>query len=205
MEGCSDDAGFGTRPGEEAGKPFSPSSRLRMPSRSLLCRNHTHSTAAVTQKAQQCRQPASSSTSSLPLSLPLILGTTFRSRRVSLLSRPLRGTLCRGSLHLCDDTQVLFLQVSELCPNQPPSRRWSLPLTLDHSIGWTNLWRLAVVRSGSYHLRMRQLHKKHGPVVRIGPNTLSLDYPDLIKTVYGTDGKWPKAGSTPTGDKQPAR
>jgi hypothetical protein len=48
------------------------------------------------------------------------------------------------------------------------------------------------VRAGDYHLKIKELHEKHGPVVRIGPNTLDLDFPQLIKTVYGTDGKWRK-------------
>ncbi|KAK3353366.1 cytochrome P450 [Lasiosphaeria hispida] len=58
--------------------------------------------------------------------------------------------------------------------------------------GYTNLWRLAQVKSGDYHLVIKKLHEKYGPVVRIGPNTLDLDYPELIKTIYGTDGKWHK-------------
>ncbi|KAI0174798.1 cytochrome P450 [Pestalotiopsis sp. NC0098] len=57
---------------------------------------------------------------------------------------------------------------------------------------WTNLWRFFLVRTGDYHLRMQELHDKYGPVVRIGPNLLDLDYPELIKTLYGTDGKWRK-------------
>lgn len=48
------------------------------------------------------------------------------------------------------------------------------------------------MRTGDYHLRMQELHDKYGPVVRIGPNLLDLDYPELIKTLYGTDGKWRK-------------
>ncbi|KAK3294499.1 cytochrome P450 [Chaetomium fimeti] len=58
--------------------------------------------------------------------------------------------------------------------------------------GFTNLWRVAQVQSGSYHLRMKKLHEQYGPVVRIGPNLLDLDYPELIKTIYTTDGKWRK-------------
>ncbi|KAL6354051.1 hypothetical protein LRP88_12603 [Fusarium phalaenopsidis] len=58
--------------------------------------------------------------------------------------------------------------------------------------GWTNLWRLSVVRKGSYHIKIKELHNKYGPVVRIGPNTLDFDFPELIKTLYGTDGKWKK-------------
>jgi hypothetical protein len=48
------------------------------------------------------------------------------------------------------------------------------------------------VRQGSYHIKIKELHEKYGPVVRIGPNTLDLDIPELAKTIYGTDGKWKK-------------
>ncbi|KAK7942479.1 Cytochrome P450 monooxygenase vrtE [Apiospora aurea] len=58
--------------------------------------------------------------------------------------------------------------------------------------GWTNWWRFFLVRTGSYHIGIKRLHDKHGPVVRIGPNTLDIDYPELIKKFYGTDGKWEK-------------
>ncbi|PFH60897.1 hypothetical protein XA68_10142 [Ophiocordyceps unilateralis] len=58
--------------------------------------------------------------------------------------------------------------------------------------GWTNLWRLALVCSNNYTTHIKQLHERHGAVVRIGPNTLDVDAPELIKTLYGTDGKWAK-------------
>ncbi|KAK0744864.1 cytochrome P450 [Apiosordaria backusii] len=58
--------------------------------------------------------------------------------------------------------------------------------------GYTNLWRLYQVRTGKYHLAIQKLHEKYGPVVRIGPNLLDLDYPELSKVIYGTDGKWRK-------------
>lgn len=48
---------------------------------------------------------------------------------------------------------------------------------------------------GSYHIKIKELHEKYGPVVRIGPNTLDFDIPELIKTIYGTDGKWRKVRS----------
>ncbi|KAL2020441.1 hypothetical protein VTK56DRAFT_8407 [Thermocarpiscus australiensis] len=63
-------------------------------------------------------------------------------------------------------------------------------------LGYTNLWRLAQVRSGRYHETVKKLHDRYGPVVRIGPNLLDLDYPKLIPTIYGTDGKWRKGGGT---------
>ncbi|KAK4671880.1 hypothetical protein QC764_609560 [Podospora pseudoanserina] len=58
--------------------------------------------------------------------------------------------------------------------------------------GYTNLWRLYHVRTGKYELTMKRLHDRYGPVVRIGPNLLDLDYPELSKVLYGTDGKWRK-------------
>jgi hypothetical protein len=45
------------------------------------------------------------------------------------------------------------------------------------------------------HIQTKKLHEKYGPVVRVGPNHLDLDLPELIKTVYGTDGKWKKVMS----------
>jgi hypothetical protein len=53
------------------------------------------------------------------------------------------------------------------------------------------------VYSGNYQDRIKKLHEQYGPIVRIGPNLLDLDYPELIKTIYSTDGKWLKVG-TPT-------
>lgn len=58
--------------------------------------------------------------------------------------------------------------------------------------GWTNLWRLYQAYSAQYAPRMKKLHEKYGPVVRLGPNLLDIDYPELSKVVYGTDGKWRK-------------
>jgi hypothetical protein len=47
-------------------------------------------------------------------------------------------------------------------------------------------------------LTIKKLHEKYGPVVRIGPNLLDLDYPELIKILYGTDCKWRKVGTGQT-------
>ncbi|KAJ5505162.1 hypothetical protein N7463_008036 [Penicillium fimorum] len=61
-----------------------------------------------------------------------------------------------------------------------PLRRFPGPFLA----GWTNLWRILHVRQGNYHIIIHELHKKYGPVVRIGPNVLDLDIPELIKTIY---------------------
>ncbi|RYC62526.1 hypothetical protein CHU98_g3685 [Xylaria longipes] len=56
----------------------------------------------------------------------------------------------------------------------------------------TNWWRFGKVRTGRYHLHMRELHDRYGPIVRIGPNLLDIDMPEVIKTVYGSDTNWRK-------------
>ncbi|KAJ5112136.1 cytochrome protein [Penicillium argentinense] len=58
--------------------------------------------------------------------------------------------------------------------------------------GWTNLWRMFHVRQGRYHLVIHELHKKYGPVVRIAPNVLDLDIPELTKTIYNTKAEYLK-------------
>ncbi|KAK3318887.1 cytochrome P450 [Apodospora peruviana] len=70
-----------------------------------------------------------------------------------------------------------------------PLRRYPGPFLA----GWTNLWRFVLMLKGEeYHLTVKKLHEKYGPVVRTGPNLLDIDYPELAKVIYGTDGKWSK-------------
>ncbi|KAI1073405.1 cytochrome P450 [Whalleya microplaca] len=69
-----------------------------------------------------------------------------------------------------------------------PLRRYPGPFLAK----WTNWWRFALVRTGSYHLHIKNLHEQYGPVVRIGPNLLDLDIPELVKVLYASDANWPK-------------
>jgi hypothetical protein len=39
---------------------------------------------------------------------------------------------------------------------------------------------------------VQELHKKYGPVVRIAPNVLDLDIPELIRTIYNTKADYLK-------------
>jgi cytochrome P450 len=50
---------------------------------------------------------------------------------------------------------------------------------------FTNLWRLLVVWRRDSHDTYLELHKKHGDLVRIGPNCVSISRPDMIQTIYG--------------------
>lgn len=69
------------------------------------------------------------------------------------------------------------------------------PLTIT-AAAWTNLWRMYYAYDGSMHTITRKMHEKYGPVVRMGPNYLDLDYAacaGLIKTCFDTKGVWKKA------------
>lgn len=47
------------------------------------------------------------------------------------------------------------------------------------------------------HFVNLQAHRKYGPVVRTGPNNLELDLPELVRTVYSSDGRWCKTDFYP--------
>ena len=50
---------------------------------------------------------------------------------------------------------------------------------------FTNLWRFLLVTGRRSQETYLKLHKKHGDLVRIGPNCISISKPDLIPNVYG--------------------
>lgn len=58
---------------------------------------------------------------------------------------------------------------------------------------FTNLWRFFDTYGGRPELTQRLLHEKYGSAVRIGPNTISLSDPKLIRTLYNTRGDFLKA------------
>lgn len=59
---------------------------------------------------------------------------------------------------------------------------------------FTNVWRLWNHFIKSHIETQQRLHSKHGPVVRLGPNTVSVTDPDLIKTIYSARGTFLKVG-----------
>lgn len=61
--------------------------------------------------------------------------------------------------------------------------------------GWTNLWRMFHVHQGQSQRVIQELHEKYGPVVRIAPNVLDLDVPELVKTVYNARADFLKVGA----------
>ena len=50
---------------------------------------------------------------------------------------------------------------------------------------FTDLYRLLVVWRRDAHDVHLALHKKHGDLVRIGPNCVSISMPDMVQTIYG--------------------
>lgn len=51
--------------------------------------------------------------------------------------------------------------------------------------GYTNWWRYFDVRGRKAQWTHVELHRKHGDVVRLGPNVLSFADPRAIKAIYG--------------------
>lgn len=54
---------------------------------------------------------------------------------------------------------------------------------------------------GSMHTITQKMHEKYGPVVRMAPNYLDLDYDNcaaLIKTCFDTKGVWKKVRFVPS-------
>jgi hypothetical protein len=51
--------------------------------------------------------------------------------------------------------------------------------------GYSNWWRLWDVKKRNHQWTTIALHRKHGDVVRLGPNVLSFADPKAIKTIYG--------------------
>jgi hypothetical protein len=49
---------------------------------------------------------------------------------------------------------------------------------------FTDLWRLLAVYSGRFDLSLQAQHDKHGDLVRIGPNCISVGDPKEIKQIY---------------------
>lgn len=57
---------------------------------------------------------------------------------------------------------------------------------------FSNLWRLLATYGGRPELEHRRLHEQYGPVVRLGPNCVSLSDPSLVKTIYNAKGDFIK-------------
>ncbi|RSM09057.1 hypothetical protein CDV31_007824 [Fusarium ambrosium] len=62
---------------------------------------------------------------------------------------------------------------------------------------YSGLWRYLDVRSGQAHKTAINLHRKHGSLVRIGPNHVSISDPREIKKIYGLKSGYTKTAFYP--------
>ncbi|KAF2180296.1 cytochrome P450 oxidoreductase [Zopfia rhizophila CBS 207.26] len=62
---------------------------------------------------------------------------------------------------------------------------------------YTKFWRLYDVWKGQAHITAIELHRKHGPVVRIGPNHVSIGDPSHIQTIYNIKENYTKSAFYP--------
>jgi hypothetical protein len=76
----------------------------------------------------------------------------------------------------------ILLLLLHLLSNHYTASLYKIPGPFLASI--TDLWRLFHVRTGHFHVTQIHLHKRYGPIVRLGPNTVSISDPQAIKTLY---------------------
>ncbi|OQE14085.1 hypothetical protein PENSTE_c039G08490 [Penicillium steckii] len=62
---------------------------------------------------------------------------------------------------------------------------------------YTRLWKLHSVWKGDHHHTAIDLHKKHGSLVRIGPNHISVGDPNAIPVIYGLNKGFTKTAFFP--------
>ncbi|KAF7167617.1 hypothetical protein CNMCM6106_003096 [Aspergillus hiratsukae] len=62
---------------------------------------------------------------------------------------------------------------------------------------WTRLWKLHSVWKGDHHNTAIDLHRKLGPLVRIGPKHISVGDPSAIPIIYGLNKGFTKTGFYP--------
>ncbi|PHH64517.1 hypothetical protein CDD81_4296 [Ophiocordyceps australis] len=61
------------------------------------------------------------------------------------------------------------------------------------SASFCNLWKILAVYNNDMPRRNIAVHKKYGPVVRIGPNTVSFSSPEALHTIHGSRQAYPKS------------
>ncbi|KAB5572301.1 cytochrome P450 [Coniochaeta sp. 2T2.1] len=58
---------------------------------------------------------------------------------------------------------------------------------------FTNWWRFFCVMRRKSNFEIRELHEKHGDVVRLGPDCLSFSSPEAMKAIYGLNNRLSKS------------
>jgi hypothetical protein len=80
-------------------------------------------------------------------------------------------------------TAILLVFITYLARNRFRHGLHKYPGPLLASL--TNWWRFFDVLGRRPDITQRALHKKHGDIIRYGPNALSFADPQALKTIYG--------------------
>ena len=57
---------------------------------------------------------------------------------------------------------------------------------------FSKLWLRQDVKSNQHQRHLLELHRRHGDVVRVGPNHLSISNPDFVSAIYGVKNEFLK-------------
>lgn len=87
---------------------------------------------------------------------------------------------------------VLSLAVAALCLLRNKFRPGLCSIPGPALAAYSALWRWYDVSKGNAQWTAIQLHRKHGPLVRIGPNHISVGDPREIKNIYGLKSGYTK-------------
>lgn len=49
-----------------------------------------------------------------------------------------------------------------------------------------------IIKGGQFLFKIQELHQKHGPIIRIGPNELHFNDPEFYDQIYSNVGRWDK-------------
>ncbi|KIW32454.1 uncharacterized protein PV07_04000 [Cladophialophora immunda] len=63
---------------------------------------------------------------------------------------------------------------------------------------FTDLWRFSVTQYGGFSHTLKELHNQYGPLVRIGPNTVSVSDPAAVPMIHSMHGEFRKVCKVPT-------
>ncbi|OQV04065.1 hypothetical protein CLAIMM_09012 [Cladophialophora immunda] len=63
---------------------------------------------------------------------------------------------------------------------------------------FTDLWRFSVTQYGGFSHTLKELHNQYGPLVRIGPNTVSVSDPAAVPVIHSMHGEFRKVCKVPT-------
>jgi hypothetical protein len=61
---------------------------------------------------------------------------------------------------------------------------------------FTYLYRLLMVYNGDGPANYQKIHQKYGPIVRVGPNEVSIADPNMIPIIYGIGSKFTKVSGS---------